>query len=82
MKNEKKTLENNYYVYYHKRLKDNSIFYVGKGKGKRAYSKSMRNVHWQNIVNKDIGFIVEIIKENLTNKTALELEIVRNVKEE
>ena len=66
---------NEYYVYYHRRLKDNSIFYIGKGKDDRVYSKIGRNIHWKRIVKKDGGFNIEIIKENLTNNKACELEI-------
>lgn len=50
-----------YYVYVHRRATDGSIFYVGKGKGKRAESKWGRSSHWHNVVNKN-GYICEIIK--------------------
>ena len=43
---------NDYYVYEHIRNDNNSCFYVGKGHGKRAYSKS-RNEH-HNIVKKKL----------------------------
>ena len=56
-----------YYVYCHKRLKDNSIFYIGKGKGDRFNSDIARNQYWNRIVKKDGGFISEIIKDNLTS---------------
>jgi hypothetical protein len=64
-----------YYVYRHLRLKDNSIFYIGKGKGDRYNCENGRNNHWNNIVKKDGGFIAEIIKDNLTNDDACKLEI-------
>lgn len=54
-----------YYVYVHKRLTNDSVFYVGRGKGKRKNSKQNRNLHWQRIVKKH-GFCVEVIEENLT----------------
>lgn len=64
-----------YYVYQHKRLKDDSIFYIGKGKDERFNSEKGRNQYWNRIVKKDGGFKVEIIKEGLTNNQACELEI-------
>lgn len=63
-----------YYVYLHYRLDTNTVFYVGKGKGRRAFTKKSRNNHWNNIVNK-CGYRVEIIKEGLTEKEAFDLEI-------
>ena len=41
----------NYYVYVHKKP-DGKIFYVGKGKNKRAWSISDRNNLWKKIVSK------------------------------
>ena len=64
-----------YYVYCHKRLKDDSIFYIGKGKGERFNSEAGRNQYWNRIVKKDGGFKAEIVKENLTNEDACKLEI-------
>lgn len=64
-----------YYVYQHKRLKDGSIFYIGKGKNGRFNSYEGRNLHWMNIVKKDGGFTAEIIKDNLTNEEACSLEV-------
>lgn len=64
-----------YYVYQHKRLKDGSIFYIGKGTNGRLNSDGRRNQHWHNIVKKDGGFTAEIIKDNLTNEEALKLEV-------
>lgn len=65
---------NNFYVYIHRKKSNNEIFYVGKGKDRRAYWKSRRNQYWQNIVNK-YGYIVEILKDNLTENEAFKLEI-------
>ena len=58
---------NNVYVYRHRRLDTNKIFYVGISKTKnfkRAYSKNNRNIHWKRIVNKT-DYNVEILKSNL-----------------
>ena len=41
-----------YYVYIHYTA-SGKPFYVGKGKGNRYKTKSGRNQHWHNIVNKN-----------------------------
>ena len=64
---------NNFYVYIHRRLDNNSIFYVGKGKGNRAFALNGRNKYWNNIVNK-CGFKSEILYDNLEEQKALDLE--------
>lgn len=63
-----------FYVYVHRKQSDNNIFYVGKGKDYRAFSKKSRNKHWHNIVNKH-GLKVEVVLNNLTENQALNLEI-------
>ena len=65
--------ENRFYVYIHLKETNGDIFYVGKGSGKRAFSKNGRNKLWQNIYNKN-GFVVKIIKENISEEEALEIE--------
>lgn len=51
-----------YYVYAHIRPDTGNIFYLGKGKNKRAYSKYRKNKQWHNIVNKNAGkFEVRIL---------------------
>lgn len=62
-----------FYVYVHRRASDNSIFYIGKGKDRRAWDKSSRNPHWKRIASKH-GLIVEVIKDGLTECCALTLE--------
>lgn len=50
-----------FYVYEHYKADTNEIFYVGKGKGDRAYSKNRYyNKHWMRVVNKH-GIVVKII---------------------
>ena len=67
-------MNNKYYVYCHRNPLTNEIFYIGKGKDRRAYCKENRGKHYQNYVKK-YGFpIIEIIKENLTNEESLDLE--------
>ena len=65
---------NNFYVYIHRKKSNNEIFYVGKGKDRRAYRKDHRNIYWNKVVNKH-GYEIEIYKDNLTEKEAFELEI-------
>lgn len=49
------------YVYRHRRLDNNSIFYIGIAViQERPFSKLGRNKYWHNIVNK-VGYITEII---------------------
>lgn len=50
-----------YYVYVHRKLDDKSIFYVGKGTGRRANSKNSRSKWWHSLVKKH-GFYSEIVQ--------------------
>lgn len=62
-------------VYQHRRLDDNSIFYIGVGKDKsRAYSKKQRNKHWKYIVNK-AGYDVDVLIEGCSIDDAKVVEI-------
>lgn len=63
----------NYYVYSHIKKVDGTCFYIGKGKGTRAFSKSSRNQHWHRVVAK-YDYEVVLIAENLTEDEALLLE--------
>ena len=63
---------NNYYVYLHK-TKDGIPFYVGKGKGRRAWSTS-RNSNWKEFVNKIDEYEVEIVYDTLSEEQSLEIE--------
>lgn len=67
-----------FYVYEHWRLDRDECFYVGKGKGKRAYELKNRNRHHKAIVAKlsRIGsaFEVRIVSSGLTEDEAFNLE--------
>lgn len=73
---------NVFYVYEHWRPDKNVCFYVGKGKNKRAWDmKNMRNRHHQAVVSKltamGLAVDVRVIIENISNETAIALEIDR-----
>lgn len=61
-----------FYVYFHLKP-DGQIFYIGKGSGRRAWSKNLRNKHWWNVVNK-YGLVVQIYEDNLLEEDAFDLE--------
>ena len=64
-----------HYVYTHLNPTSKDVFYVGIGKGNRAWNKGAgRNKFWGNYVNKH-GFEVEIVAEDLTRKQAGKVEI-------
>jgi len=54
--------ERPYLVYEHYRADTGEIFYVGKGKGNRAFKKHPRSKHWQRIVAKH-GLKVRIVAD-------------------
>lgn len=63
-----------FYVYHHINKETGEIFYVGKGKGNRAYSSKSRSSFWHNLVNK-YGYDIVIVENNLSEETAYEREI-------
>lgn len=65
-------MDKNFYTYLHKKP-CGEIFYVGKGKGKRAWDKQHRNHLWQDVVLQ-YGYVVEIIDNNISESQALECE--------
>ena len=66
-----------FYVYEHVRKDTNEIFYVGKGKGRRATAGWNRNKHWTNIVNKTGGFTVKFLAKDSDEELAFLAEIER-----
>lgn len=63
----------NYYIYVHRKATTGEIFYVGKGKDKRAWSHSGRTDFWKRVVSKH-GLIVEIHTYGIQEWYAFELE--------
>lgn len=73
-----------FYVYVHKTT-DGKVFYVGKGTGKRAWSRG-RHALWENYVHERLGgqYDVEIVVRDLTEREAeeLEAEMIRERRDE
>ena len=76
-----KQTSNIFYVYEHWRLDRDECFYVGKGKGNRAYVVKDRNRHHKAIMAKlnRIGFAMEvrIVASGLSEQEAFDLEVRR-----
>ncbi len=62
-----------FYVYIHKKKDTGEVFYVGKGRGNRAWSTNGRSGEWLRIAVNH-GRVVRIIAEGLTEEHALALE--------
>jgi hypothetical protein len=67
-------MNKNYYVYVHRKLSDNSIFYVGKGCNGRCRSTNSRNMFWWKVVIEEGGFTPSIYKSNITEEEAFLVE--------
>lgn len=63
-----------HYVYIHRRMSDGKVFYVGKGKGRRAYEKHNRSEWWKAIERKH-GRIVDFYIEGVSDQYAKYLEV-------
>lgn len=63
----------NFYVYLHRKKTTGEVFYVGKGRGRRAFDSKMRNRHWHFVANKH-GFTVEFAQSGLQEWAAFEIE--------
>lgn len=64
---------NEFYVYAHKRLDTQAVFYVGKGKGNRHLKRYGRSNYWNNIVNK-AGYKSVIVGSELSEQQAFDME--------
>lgn len=67
-------MRNDYCVYTHLRP-DDSVFYVGKGIPSRPYRSSGRNSAWKQEVDINGTYSVNIVKSNLTEKEAFDVEV-------
>ena len=67
--------QNSFHVYQHIRPDTGQVFYVGKGKGRRAFDRgARRGQFWHRIVKKAGGVVVEIVADGLTENEAFLLE--------
>ncbi|PZX03788.1 GIY-YIG nuclease family protein [Celeribacter halophilus] len=64
-----------FYVYLHKKP-DGEVFYVGKGRGVRAYDHDPRNKAWKQIVDECGDYVVEIARAGLLDDEARKLEAI------
>lgn len=71
-------MNKDFYIYAHIRKDTDDVFYIGKGRGKRANSKT-RNTHHDSIVKK-YGMYVKFLKEGLSEEEAFiaEKEIIEH----
>ena len=72
--------KNNFYVYLHRKKKNDEIFYVGKGIGVRYKKSAGRSSYWSDVALNNEWYAT-IIKDNLSEEDALELEsiIIRTI---
>lgn len=64
-----------YYVYLHRETDSGSVFYVGKGNGKRAWKTDNRNRLWQNkVASLGDRWEVVIVQDDLCELEAFRLE--------
>ena len=67
---------NDSYVYLHRRLDDDEVFYVGKGRGRRAANGSAgRSEEWKAVVRDHGGFKVSYVAKGLDQSQASILEV-------
>ena len=75
---------NSFYVYAWRRPDTNQIFYIGKGKGKRAHVPKYSNKLFMNIINKlasaGLEASVEFLRTGLTETEAFQFEAEEIVK--
>ena len=62
-----------FYVYLHRKASNGEVFYVGKGCGRRAWSRNGRSDWWKHIVAKH-GLMVDVVIDGLQEWYAFEYE--------
>src|SRR5262249_59979010 len=68
-------VERGYYVYLHCDRVTRTPFYIGKGKGRRAHDVVGRQPEWhEKVKSLAAGFEVQIVKNDLTEEEAYDLE--------
>lgn len=67
---------NEYYVYAHFNPITNECFYIGKGKGNRAWLKSTRNDYWKNYITLVPNYEIRLIVTGLNEDEAFSIEEV------
>lgn len=65
--------DSEYYVYFHKTVEEDKIFYVGKGIGDRAIDKTSRSRDWYDFVENN-KYYVEYFTTNKLESEALRIE--------
>lgn len=72
---------NIFYVYLHRKVSDNNIFYVGKGSKNRHSRPFGRSEWWKRIADKH-GFYSEMLIENISEELAhlIEIEVIDKYK--
>lgn len=65
---------NRFYVYVHKRLEDGTIFYVGKGQGRRFQDFTNRSIWWERIAARH-DVLSMIVAKGMTDADASSYEI-------
>jgi hypothetical protein len=68
--------DNEFYVYGHFNPVNNECFYIGKGKGKRAWDKmpNARNDYWYNYIKYVPNYDVRLIVTGLSEQESLSIE--------
>lgn len=61
-----------FYVYAHKTPRSGRVFYVGKGKARRAWSRSGRNAGWRKVATD--GFDTVIVRDGMNEACAFSFE--------
>lgn len=62
-----------FYVYIHRKQSNGEVFYIGKGKNRRAWAMSGRTEYWHRVAKKH-GLVVEVVLDGLQEWYAFELE--------